>query len=149
VDRRARYQVIPRTLIFVFQQDNILLMRKEKWRNRYNALGGHLERGEDVLTGAARELNEEAGISGLTVEVVGNILIDDTEMTGICVFLIRCDAADQHFVQGDEGELAWIALNDLSKVPVIPDLPDLVARVKQHHPDSPFITLHYTRDQSI
>ena len=45
-----RYMVIPRTAIFLRRGDSFLLLKgapaKRLWANKYNGLGGHLERGE-------------------------------------------------------------------------------------------------------
>ncbi|MDP3183744.1 MAG: NUDIX domain-containing protein, partial [Anaerolineales bacterium] len=57
---RDRYMLIPRTLIFLRRGDSVLLIKgaphKRLWANKYNGVGGHLERGEDVLSAARREL---------------------------------------------------------------------------------------------
>ena len=51
--------LIPRTLIFLTCRDLVLLLKgaphKRLWANRYNGIGGHIERGEDVLTAAQRD----------------------------------------------------------------------------------------------
>jgi len=63
---RDRYTLIPRTLIFLTRGERVLLLKgaphKRLWADRYNGLGGHIERGEDVLTSARRELAEETGL---------------------------------------------------------------------------------------
>ncbi len=61
-----RYQVIPRSLIFVRRGEQVLLLKgaahKRLWANLYNGIGGHIERGEDALSAARRELAEESGL---------------------------------------------------------------------------------------
>ena len=62
---KGRWLTIPRTLCFVFNGDDLLLMRraahKRVFPNRYNGVGGHIERDEDPYTSAKREILEETG----------------------------------------------------------------------------------------
>jgi 8-oxo-dGTP diphosphatase len=51
---QKRYQVVPRTLIFVFDQKIKCSYskghpQKRLWAGLFNGIGGHVERGEDVL----------------------------------------------------------------------------------------------------
>jgi len=52
-----RYQVIPCVLCFITHRDDVLLLRgapgKRLGPNRYNGVGGHIERNEDVFTAAS------------------------------------------------------------------------------------------------
>ena len=71
-----RYAVIPRVAIFLRREDSFLLLKgaptKRLWANKYNGLGGHVERGEDALFAAKRELLEETGeLDALLVPVGG------------------------------------------------------------------------------
>ncbi len=56
----SRYALIPRVLIFLTCGENVLLLKgapgKRVWANLYNGIGGHVERGEDVLTAVAKEM---------------------------------------------------------------------------------------------
>ena len=60
---KDRYTVVPRVAIFLRRGDAVLLLKgaptKRLWANKYNGLGGHVERGEDAMSAARRELLEE------------------------------------------------------------------------------------------
>ena len=77
-----RYMIIPRVAIFLRRGDSYLLLKgaptKRLWANQYNGLGGHVERGEDVLSAAKRELKEE---TELTAELwlCGTLIVEFSE----------------------------------------------------------------------
>lgn len=141
-----RYNVIPRSLIFIIQGDRVLLLKgaptKRLWANRYNGIGGHVERGEDVLTAARRELEEEAGLEGEGLWMCGTILIDASERTGIAIFVFRCDIPDGQEVltrPSVEGTLEWVRFSELGSYPLVEDLKTLLPRVLKMRPgDVPF-----------
>ena len=88
-----RYTLVPRTLIFMTREDQILLIRgaphKRLWANQYNGIGGHVERGEDLLSAANRELLEETGLTSVDLWLCGMISIDTGKNPGIGIFIFR------------------------------------------------------------
>jgi len=128
---RDRYTVIPRTAIFLRRGDSYLLLKgaptKRLWANKYNGLGGHVERGEDVLTAAKRELLEE---SGLTAELwlCGTLIVDAGE-TGICLYFFSGECLDGEPRLSEEGLTEWIPFERISELPVVEDLPVLLAKI--------------------
>jgi 8-oxo-dGTP diphosphatase len=137
-----RYALVPRTLVFVFHAGRVLLLRgapsKRIWPGRYNAIGGHVEPGEDILVAARRELQEEAGLSGVELALLGLVTVDVQATRGVLVLVLRGELRSHpHLRPSEEGTLEWVDPQELRALPVVPDLPALLARVLEHPPGKP------------
>lgn len=126
-----RYAVIPRTAIFVRRGNEYLLLRgaanKRLWAGKYNGLGGHVERGEDALTSARRELLEETGLKA-ELWLCGTMLVDAGE-TGICLFVFVGENPVGQLRASAEGMAEWVPLERVQDLPVVEDLPILLGRI--------------------
>ncbi len=143
-----RYQVIPRTLIFIFNHDSVLLLKgaptKRIWANLYNGIGGHIETGEDVLGSARRELEEEAGITARNLRLVGTLMVDVLPNQGIALFVLRGEYCGGELKASNEGPLEWIDVNNIDDLPAPPDLKvilPIIIRMKKESP--PFSARSY------
>jgi len=130
--REDRYQVIPRCLVFITKGDEVLLIKgaptKRIWANHYNGIGGHIERGEDVISAAQREIIEETGLVVSHLRIVGNLMVDASDSIGIGIYVLTGEYAGGELVQSPEGELEWHKVESIGLLPLVADLPELLPR---------------------
>lgn len=130
---KGRYQVVPRTIIFIIRDDQVLLQKGAENKKIYpgflNGIGGHLERMEDVLSGARRELYEEANISCEDLRLAGTIMIDVEETQGILLFVLTGEELTGEPQGSEEGSLLWVPIHQLNEVKTVDDIPELVGQI--------------------
>jgi 8-oxo-dGTP diphosphatase len=148
-----RYKLIPRTLVFLRSGDSFLLLKgaetKHSWAGKYNAPGGHVERGEDVLTAARRELQEETGLNA-DIHLCGTVIVDAGEI-GICLFVFSGEKFSGELVSSVEGTVEWVPYDNIIGLSVAEDLPALVSKIRSMTPSEAPFSAHsfYDKDNHL
>jgi 8-oxo-dGTP diphosphatase len=127
-----RYALIPRTLTFLLRDQQVLLLRladgRGAWAGHYNGIGGHLERGEDPLSAARREVAEETGSEPRGLRLCGVVTVDPGGRLGIGLYVFVGELDGNPLRDGPEGSSEWVAPGRLAGLPLVRDLPFLLPR---------------------
>jgi 8-oxo-dGTP diphosphatase len=144
---KNRYQVVARTLTLLFDGDRVLLQKgsenKMLWAGLYNGLGGHIERREDVISSAKREIFEESGLTVNDLRIHGVVMIDVEPDQGICMFVCTGHDFRGSLRESDEGKLEWVKVDEINRVKCVEDLPLLIPRILE----GSFFSLQYLYDE--
>jgi 8-oxo-dGTP diphosphatase len=130
-----RYHVVPRTIFFVFHNGEVLLQKgagnKKINAGLWNGLGGHIEKGEDIVSAAKRELVEEAGIECNHPVLCGTIMINVSDAEGILLFVFGGIINKNTFFNSPEGELNWFQVDRIPVSDIVDDVKFLIDQVNQ------------------
>jgi 8-oxo-dGTP diphosphatase len=150
--KRQRHTVIPRTLVFITRDDRVLLLRgspqKRIWANKYNGIGGHIERDEDVYSAAQREIREETGLTVENLRLAGLINIDGDQPAGIMLFVFTAESRSGDPITTEEGTPEWIDRDRLNQIDLVEDLPTILPRALDLPPNAqPFFAYYHYDEQ--
>jgi len=147
----SRYTLIPRVLVFLTRGEEVLLLKgaptKRIWANLYNGIGGHIERGEDVLSAGRRELQEEAGLSITDLRLCGVVIVDTAQSPGIGIYILRGCCPEGELIDSYEGAPEWVPISRVMELPLVEDLYTLLPKVLASRAGEPPFSAHFSYDQ--
>lgn len=135
-EKQSVRRVDVRTLCFIRDGDRILFLRRRRPPNEglYNVPGGKVEPDEDPYEACLREVREETGLvlPHARLRAVLTVIAHDTGTQWLLfTFVADRPANDAEPIApsgagqtvDDEGDLRWIALDEIGTLPVVSDIP--------------------------
>jgi len=107
---KERYASYPRTLTFLLNGKDILLIQRSPdarlFPGMFNGVGGHIERGENVLRAAQREVHEETGLDVPNLMLRCVLHVDEgADSPGVLVFAFVGHVQQRDVIESSEGTL--------------------------------------------
>jgi nucleoside triphosphatase len=105
------------------QEGKVLLLKSDKWRNKYVIPGGHIELGETMEDALRREVKEETGLDIYDVEFASlqEFIFDEAfheERHFIFIdFVCRTDS-NKVVLNAESQEYVWVSLEEASRLPI-------------------------------
>ena len=151
---KERYLLIPRTLIFIRCGESFLFIKgaadKRLWANKYNGIGGHVERGEDIQSAAERELLEETGLTA-EISLKGVVTVDAEDDIGIGIFIFYGEKIRGELNSSMEGSLEWLKISDFDLYPMVEDVQLFIKRIISMEAGDPPFYAHsnYNKEKKL
>jgi 8-oxo-dGTP diphosphatase len=151
----GRYTVIPRTLVFLTNGDDVLLLKgaptKRLWAGRYNGLGGHIDPGETFRAAALREVHEEARLAPEQIADFALRALINVEGTpqGVLLCVFVGVARTRTIIPSPEGTPEWVPIAALDQLDLVDERrllprllhePGLLFGHQRHGPDNTILT---------
>jgi len=139
---QSKYKLVPRTLIFIERDNEILLIHKNKKDSfgfsKLNGIGGHIEKGEEPYEAAKREIFEESGLIINELRLVSIIFIDIGTNPGILLFVFKTNYPGGRLKESDEGNLLWMKRTSIiDGNNIVKDIPFLLELSDSYQEGSP------------
>lgn len=99
------------------------------WGEVSNPPGGHIEKEEDVVESATREIYEETGILVHDTKLRG--VIHETNFFGkeIMLFITESTTDSEEVSKSHEGETEWFEIKDFNKIKTFPDIKPFLDKI--------------------
>ena len=136
----ARHVVTPRTVLFLKRDKKWLFIQgaaHKWWAGKFNGIGGSVEAGEDILSAALRETEEETGLRPEQLDLAAIIHIAAEPAVLLFVFLGTLPPGELRPCH--EGTFHWLSRQELAdpNLPLMADLAFLLPRLWKWQAENP------------
>jgi len=129
------------TLLFLRRRDQVLLIHKKTGHGagRINAPGGKLDPGEDVVSGACREVAEEVGLRVVNARVGVEMRFVERNGPQWLGFALTASEFTGELQETREAKPFWCRVQDIPYGDMWPDDSIWLPRLLQEKPDVPLV----------
>ena len=116
--------IIPATLCYIIKNNKVLMLHRVKKKNdihkdKWNGLGGKMEKGESPTECVIREVYEESGLKITNPTLKGVITFPEFDgKNDWLVFVYIANNFTGDLIQSSEGVLEWIKKSELLSLPL-------------------------------
>ena len=123
----------------IIQKNKSLLMLKRvpesHFPDIYELPGGGLNEGEDIFSGAQRELHEETGLSIVSfdsvIEIIDFIHVSDESKGRQYIFSVESGNEEIILNPKEHTAYAWVSFTDIDTIDMLPKTKNIVRKVLQ------------------
>lgn len=116
----------------------VVLQHRALWSDQggtWGLPGGARHPDETAVEAALREAQEEAGIEPSSVRVVGEHVLDHGDWSYTTVVAVTSGPVDARPTDDESLEIAWVALDDVERRPLLPAFADAWPVLRASLPD--------------
>ncbi len=122
-------KVLLTNMCLLYHEDKILcqMRHKDDWPG-LTLPGGHVKKGEDLISAIKREVYEETGLEVIKPILCGMEEFKTKKYDRYFIFFYKSDKFKGELKASDEGEVFWLPRKDIAKYPLSLDF-DLIMQV--------------------
>lgn len=117
----------------------LLTNEKKQRKDIYNGLGGHVEKGEDVISSAVRETKEEAGVDLLNPKIKGVMNVSGFFGKDVTLFIVAGSTKDEPLSSTLEGELEWVCRAEIENLNIFQDVKPFLEKILEMKENQMFV----------
>ena len=123
MDKQRQYPEPTVGALIINENDQLLLVKTHKWKDKYTIPGGHVEMGEKLTEALKREIREETGLELIEAEFLcfQEFIYDDSfwEKKHFIFFDFVCRVKGVLVNLNDEAqEYVWVDLDEAYSYPI-------------------------------